>query len=179
MLSAMLLILGIVFAYFIRYRQTTETHDTPVAPIGDDANIRMGRVHQTATKDGQTVWSLNAASAKYIETQQKALFSDIWVTFFLKNGEKVYLTADEGVLKTDSNDIEIFGNVVVKNATYQLATEKLSYQDKKRFIFSKTPVKISGRHVDLMADSMSIDLHANKACFKGNVEGSLNEKAAL
>ena len=179
MLSVMLLIVGIVLAVFTGYRQTTETYDTPVSPIGEDSNARIAKVHQTATKDGETVWNLNAASVKYIETQKKAFFRDISVTFFLKDGNKIYLTADEGVLNTDSNDIEINGNVVVKNATYQLATENISYQDKKRFIFSKTPVKITGHHLDLTAESMSIDLHANRAWFKGNVEGSFNENATL
>ena len=179
LLLVILIILGIVFAIFIGYRQTSEPHDAPGFSVEGDANMSIDRVHQTATKDGETIWRLDAASVKYIDAQKKALFRDISVTFFLKDGNNIFLTADKGVLKTDSNDIEVNGHVVVKNEGYQLMTEKLHYQNKKRFIFSKTPVTITGDYFELTADSMSVDLNANKAWFKGHVKGNFNEKAKL
>jgi LPS export ABC transporter protein LptC len=178
LISAILFIFGIIFAVFI-YRQTPDLPSTEGLSSEEGTNIAIGRVRQTATKDGHTEWSLDAATVKYMESEKKALFKDISVTFFLKDGGKVFLTADAGTLKTESKDIEVTGDVVVKNEDYLMESESLRYQHEKRLLFAKVPVKITGKDFDLVADSLSVDLNNEKAWFKGNVKGNVNEKAAF
>jgi len=179
LLSGIFISFGIIFAVFIRYRQYADKRNSSVSPVPGDANISIGKVHQTATKDGATEWSLNAGSVKYFDSQKKAVLKDLSITFFLKDGSHIYMTADKGVLKTDSNDIEVTGNVVVKNINYRLRTENLHYNHKKRTISSPVPVEISGTFIRLAADSMFIDLNRNQAVFKGNIKGNIHEKAIL
>ena len=83
----------------------------------------------------------------------------MFLTFYLKDKSQVYLTANKGILKTDSNDMEILGNVVVKNSTYRLKTENLLYRHNQRIIFSTVPVKVSGAAFNLVADSMFLNLN--------------------
>ena len=161
---------------FIYYRHQTDIDDSYASPIPEDANIAIEKVHQTATRNGATEWDMDAASVTYFDSRKKALFKDISVTFYLKDGSHIDLTADKGVLHTESQDIEVTGNIVVKNTEYQLQTEILHYNNKKRMIYSKTPVKISGESFKMAADSMSIDIKKNQAIFKGNIKGSVNEK---
>ena len=179
LLSAIIISFGIIVAIFMDYRQQTEMDDSFASPIPEDANIAIGKVHQTATKDGATEWSLDAGSVTYFDTRKKALFDDISVTFYLKDGSQIYMTADKGVLQTESQDIEVTGNIVVKNIEYRLQTEILQYNHKQRMIHTKTPVRISGESFKMTADSMSIDLNRNQARFKGNIKGSIHEKANL
>jgi LPS export ABC transporter protein LptC len=179
LLSGVLISFGIILAVFIKHRQQTDESVPTISTVQGDANVAIGKVHQTATKDGATEWSLDAVSVTYFDAQKKALFKDLFVTFFLKDGTHVYMTADEGILKTDSNDIEVTGNVVVKNIDYKLRTEILHYNHKERIIFSKVPVKIIGAAFMLDADSMSIDLNRHKAIFKGNIKGNIHDKVML
>jgi len=89
------------------------------------------------------------------------------------------LTGDEGLLKTNSKDIEVRGNVLVKNKDYHLKTEKLNYRHKERVIICNVPVKLTGNAFDLTADTMSIDLNNKKGVLKGRVKGTIHEKISL
>ena len=111
--------------------------------------------------------------------KNQAVFQDLFLTFYLKDKSQVYLTANKGILNTDSNDMEILGNVVVKSATYRLKTENLFYRHNGRIIFSKVPVTVTGAAFDLAADSMSLNLNTNKTLFQGKVQGTLRELIKL
>ena len=177
LLSATIVSFSVIIAVFMNYRQQTNIDDSYASPIPEDANIAIGKVHQTATRDGATEWRMDAASVTYFDAEKKALFENIAVTFYTKNGDPIHMTADSGVLQTESQDIEVTGNIVVRNTAYRLKTDKLHYNNEKRMIHSKTPVKISGDLFNMMADRMSIDIERNQAIFIGNVKGNLNEKA--
>ena len=179
LVAIILLSLGVISAVFIGYRLVLNKGGKFISSLHSKANISISKVYQTATRDGIKEWSLEAKSAYYIDATKQANLQDVVVTFFLKDGGKVYLTADQGILKTDSNDIEVTGNVVVQNETYRLRTKKLNYEHTKRIIFSKVPVEIVGDSLNLAADSMSFDLNTNRVLFEGRIEGSFSETITL
>ncbi|HUV51385.1 MAG TPA: LPS export ABC transporter periplasmic protein LptC [Anaerolineae bacterium] len=174
-----LLSLCVISAVFIGYRLILNKEGKFISSLNTEANISISKVYQTATRDGIKEWSLEAKSASYIDATKQANLQDVIVTFFLKDEEKVCLTADQGILKTDSNDIEVTGNVVVQNETYRLKTKKLNYEHTKRIIFSKVPVEIVSDSLNLAADSMSFDLNTNRILFEGGIEGSFSETIIL
>lgn len=145
----------------------------------NDANISINRIHQTATRDGVTEWRLEARSAKYMTERNQAVFDRLLVTFFLKDGKEVHLSADHGILQTDTNNIEVQGNVIVKNADYRLETEQLFYRHQDRIFFSEKPVNISGTSFHLAAESISFDLDTNQTRLDGNIKGIFREKVFL
>ena len=179
LVAIILLSLGVISAVFIGYRLVLNKGGKFISSLHSKANISISKVYQTATRDGIKEWSLEAKSAYYIDATKQANLQDVVVTFFLKDGGKVYLTADQGILKTDSNDIEVTGDVVVRNETYSLTTKKLNYEHTKRIIFSKVPVEIVGDSLNLAADSMSFDLNTNRVLFEGRIEGSFSETISL
>jgi LPS export ABC transporter protein LptC len=122
---------------------------------------------------------LEAGSARYLNAKKQGIFQELSVTFFLEDGKEVSLTADHGILSTDSNDMTVSGHVVVKNENYRLETEKLYYEHGQRMLSSETPVSISGAAFEFMADTVSFDLNTRKALFEGNVEGTFGEHATL
>lgn len=171
LISIIILIFGGVGIVFFQYRHVLEKNDIRVSIVESKANVSIGRAHQTATRDGRKEWSLDAASADYMDKKNQAIFKDLTLTFFLKDNTEVYLTANRGILKTDSNDMEIKGDVVVTNTSYKLRCENLHYAHKKRIIFSKVPVNIIGDSFKLVADSMSLNLNTNRTLFEGKVKG--------
>jgi len=175
LLSVIFVGLGVTLAVFISHRRMSGKEKNIVSDIRNNANISIGKAHQTATRNGIKEWNLDAASVNYMVKKNQAIFQDLSITFYLKNKTEVYLTANKGILKIDSNDMEVLGNVVVKNSTYRLKTENLFYRHNQRIIFSKVPVKVSGAAFNLVADSMSLNLNTNKTMFEGKVQGTLRE----
>lgn len=179
LLSALLLIAGITLALFIGYRRISKQAPGLISAVQNQAKISLGKVHQTATRNGVKEWTLDARSADVINAKQQAIFQDLSITFFLKNNTKVYLTSDQGILHTDSNDIEVFGNVVVQNNSYQLKTEILHYKHKERILFTEVPVDIISQTARITGDSMSHNLDANKTILKGNIKGNFGDNFIL
>ena len=178
-ISIILLVFGIILTVFFKYRNGIEISDRTGAVIPDKANISIGRAHQTATRNGIKEWSLDAASADYMTEKNQAVFKDLSLTFFLKDRTKVYVTADRGLLKTDSDDIEISNNVVVKYTQYKLRCDNLYYEHKKQIIFSNVPVNITGDSFQLVADAMSLNLNTNRTLFEGKVKGTFRGGISL
>jgi LPS export ABC transporter protein LptC len=169
LLLVILLAIGTVAAVFIGYRQVSNAPEMLLSSIKDGANLSLGKIKQTATRDGRKEWSLEAGSAHYIETEKKAVLKDLFITYFLEDNQKVYLDADQGILNTATNDIEFSGNVVVRNENYRLRTDRLSYEHNRRLIFTDDRVHIAGDGADIFADSLKYDLKANQIVLIGNV----------
>lgn len=174
LLIVILLAIGTVVTVFIGYRQVSNAPELLLSSIKDGANLSLGKIRQTATRDGKKEWSLEAGSASYIENENKAVLKDLFITYYLKDNKEVYLNADQGILNTETNDIEFSGNVVVRNEEYKLKTEKLDYQHERRFISSDVPVHILGDEADVTANSLTYDLNANKIVLTGNVVATIS-----
>ena len=179
LISIIFIAFGIVSAVFVGYRYISDKEDNLISNIRSKANISIGKAHQTATRNGITEWSLDAASVDYINDKNQAIFHDLSVKFFLKDKTNVYLKADRGILNTDSKNMKIFGNVVVENGSYRLKCDNLYYKHNGRMIYSDTSVSITGDLFNLVADSMSLDLNTNRSIFEGKVAGTLREKITL
>lgn len=174
MLIIILLAIGTVVAVFVGYRTVSNAPEMLLSSIKDGANLSLGKIRQTATRDGKKEWSLEAGSAHYIENEKKAVLKDLFITYFLEDDRKAYLNADQGILNTDTNDIEFSGNVEIRNEEYRLKTEQLNYEHKRRLIFTNNRVNISGDTAELSADSASYDLVADKIVLTGNVETAIS-----
>jgi len=178
LLIVILLAIGTVVTVFIGYRQVSNAPELLLSSIKDGANLSLGKIRQTATRDGKKEWSLEAGSASYIENEKKAVLKDLFITYFLKDNKEVYLNADQGILNTETNDIEFSGHVVIRNEEYRLKTEQLAYQHERRFISTDVPVHISGDGADVTANSLTYDLNANKIVLTGSVVAAISRNFA-
>ena len=179
LISLIFLTFGVILVVFLQYRHVLKKNDILFSFGQNKANISIGMAHQTATRNGIKEWSLDAASADYMDENSTVIFKDLSVTFYLKDETMVYITANQGTLKTDSNDMELYGDVVVTNKDYKLRCENVYYDQDKRIIFSKVPVNLTGNSFELVADSMSLDLNTDKALFEGKVKGTFSEQFTL
>lgn len=178
-LTVLLLLGGIILALFMGHRRLSSPDRSLISAVDNQANISLGKVHHTATRNGIKEWALDAQSALIINAKNQAIFQDLTLTFFPKNSAKVYLTSQQGILHTDSNDIEVSGNVVVHNDQYRLTTETLHYKHKERVLFSDVPVDIISQTARITGDSMSHDLDANQTTLKGNIKGIFSDHIIL
>ena len=169
LLAVILVTIGTIAAVFIGYKQVVTAPEQLLSSIKEGANLSLGKIRQTATRNGKKEWSLEAGSAHYIENDKKAVLKDLFITYFLKDNREVYLEAEEGILQTDTNDIEFSGNVVVRNEAYEMKTEHLNYEHGRRIIICDQSIRIRGQGAELTAESAKYDLNADKIVLKRNV----------
>ncbi len=174
-----LVVIGTVVAVFVGYRQVSSTPELLLSTIKTGADLSIGKIRQTSTRNGKKQWTLEARSADYMENEKKVILKQLAVTFFLKNQDKVYLVADRAVLNTDTNDIEFSGNVVVRNKDYRLKTENLIYENERRIITCNVPLRIIGNDARLAANSASYDLDAGKIVMNGNIDATISAKSTF
>ena len=179
MVALMVIVAGILVSVFVDYRKVLDKVDTSFLPENTGATLSLKRLRQTATRDGIMEWSLDAGSAQFVDGKKQAILKDLSVTFYPKDGQPVFVTADEGILKIDSNDIEASGNVVVKREGYRLDTDSIQYEHSRRMIHARRPVKITAEAFDLAADAMSFELDSKKTQFRGNVRGAIRDYISL
>ena len=177
-MTVILLAVGMIVSVFIGYRKVSNAPELLLSSIKEGANLSLGKIRQTATRDGKKEWSLEADSANYMEAENKVDLKNLSVIYFLKDNREVYLEADRGILQTETNDIEFSGNVVIRNEEYRLKTEHLNYEHVRRLISSDTPVHISGGDSELSAASITYDLKANKVVLTGNVAATISRDFA-
>ena len=156
LLATIFVTLGGVIGIYIGFKQDPKIAESVPQSVEPDATLSIGKIHQTATRNGNKEWSLEADSAHYIEKNNQMVLKDLKVVFFLKDNSEINLKADQGILKIDSNDIEVSGHVVLKNEEYNLVTEKLAYAHDQRVLYSNVPATIFSTSVQLVADSMTI-----------------------
>jgi LPS export ABC transporter protein LptC len=174
-----LIVAGILAGVFVDYRKVLDKVDVSFSPENTGVTLSMKSLRQTATRDGIKEWSLDAGSAQFIDGRKQAILKNLSVTFYPKEGEPVFVTADEGILKIDSNDIEASGNVVIKREGYRLDTESIQYDHGRRMIHARRPVKITAEAFSLAADAMSFELDTRKTEFRGNVQGEIRDHVSL
>ena len=179
LLATILIGLSGIIGIYIGFRQDSQIPQSIPDSVEPDATLSIGKIHQTATRKGKKEWSLEASSAHYIEKTNQMVLRDLKVIFFLKDNSQITLTANRGILKTDSNDIEVSDHVVLKNEEYKLLTESLNYAHDRRILYSSVPVTISGTSALLAADSISFDLNSKKLVLQGSVETTIDKNFAL
>lgn len=158
--------------YFGHQRLVSVVKSEAPASTAKEA-MHVQRIHQSSTKDGRTEWNLDAASAQYLLPEKKMLLTDLFVTFFTQEGQEVYLTARHGTVRTDSHDMEAHDDVVVYNDLYRMNAERMTYSQDSRVITCDTPVKITSRAGEILADSLAMNLNTNRLVMKGHVHGTL------
>ena len=179
LLAVILICVTFVVLVFIGYRRMTSAPQLILSSVTDQADLSLGKIHQTATRDGRTEWILDAASAQLIQAENKLMLANLSMTFFLKDHREIHLTAEKGTLNTESKDMQVSGNVVVQTDDYRLNTELLDYEHSRKLIHTDVPVHVSGKAGQLQADSMNLQLDTNVVAFKGNVEATYLEDLAL
>lgn len=172
----LILAIGVPVAIFLIYRRMADDPNIIVDVIKSEADMVFKNVEQTAIRNGINEWRLNANKAYLVETQKKMVLENPKVEFFMESGNNVFLTARKGILKIDSKDIQVSGDVIVTQDSYTLKTKQLMYKHDKRLLFTKNSVRITGSLFDLIAGSMKVDLTRNQGLFDNGVTGAFNEE---
>jgi len=179
LLTAVIIVtIGTVALRFLVERRGSE--DKPaVIPAPPGATMALTKVSQTAVKNGIKEWHLEAVAATLLEAEHKMILDQPEVEFFMQNGEVMTLTARAGVLDTETNDIEVSGDVVARHGGYTLSGEAFAYHHAQQLLVSQAPVEIHSQRLNLTAVKMTVDLKTQQTELAGKVKGILNDAISI
>jgi LPS export ABC transporter protein LptC len=162
-----------VVAVFVNYRYLSEK-DTLLSVLNTKATLSLDKVDHIQTKAGVKQWRLKAGSVNYFQNTNKAIFTDLNLVVYSKDNTPTTMTAKNGQLNTETNDITATGDVRVVNGDFSFETETLNYNNKERILSANVPVKFLKDKSQITADTVSLDLNTNITTLKGNVKGTFS-----
>jgi LPS export ABC transporter protein LptC len=168
-----LLIFGALTMVFVQLKRHQGQHSIEIPKSAGDALLTLAGFEKTAVRNGRKQWKLDAESAELMEGGGTVRLHIPKVDFFLEDGDRVALTATQGELDTDTNDITVQGAVHLSNDRYIMQTDSLVYHHDTKMLEARQPVSVTGQGMSLTADSMIYDITTNQARFSGHVKGNI------
>ena len=164
-----LMVAGVGFG-LASYHRLREEPRALLSVLPKETDVSLNHIHHVATRDGVKEWTLDAESAQYQRADNKTVFKDILATFFLNDGKTLHLNSRDGVLLTDTKDMEVWGDVVVRGGGYELNADKLRYEYKTQTISTETPIVIKGNGMEITGDSMAFNVQTEQVVVWGRVK---------
>lgn len=167
-----ILILGGVMLMFSHNKQQATPGQSGIVDKKRNATIGMEGGHHTDIRNGVKEWELDYEYADYWLEENRAYLSMLQATFFKDDGEQVFLSAESGTWMTDSNDLEVNGNVVLKNSQCEMQTDRLIFNEKKQIFVTESPVTLTIPAFSLHREynSMTYSLDTEIITLDGNEE---------
>ena len=139
-----------------------------------DAEMKLTDMEFTEMQEGKRFWTLRASEAKYFQDQQKTLLQAVRLTFYTEEGEEIHVQSREGVLHTETKDIELMGNVRAELPNEYVATmETANYNHTNGIVESDDPVHVSGPGLELDGNRWTYKMADHVAKVSGKVVVSL------
>jgi len=124
-----------------------------------DGNLTLNNFEYRDVKKGNARWTVWADTATYFEDRKETVLDQVKAVFFLKNGGQVELLGERGVLHTDTNNMEVSGNVGVSFGTgYKLTTDRLLYDRDKELIHTSEEFVLKGQGLTTKGQGMRLEI---------------------
>lgn len=138
-----------------------KVEDKPIAPT--KADMGLEGIHLTEVKGGKKQWEVKARSAQYFKDRSLAVLTGVEAIIFTKDGRTFSIKGDEAQLSTDTQDIELKGNVVATGSDgSRLTTDHLKYSREGGKISTDARVVMTTPQFRLEGKGLVIDLENEK-----------------
>ena len=173
--AIILVIIAMIGIVVIEYEKKGAPKEHMDSAVGK-AEMTIKNIHYTRTHRGVKEWEIKASSGQYFKKKDLALFKDLTVTVFFKDGKHLTLNGDEGKVATDTRDVEVWGNVSVSCPDqYQFHTKSLEYDSRKREVFTHDNIFFKGYGLEVRGVGITIDIDRGRFCVLDNVSTILKD----
>ena len=146
----------------------------PKLPADSDETIPtyvMRGFDMVSTENGEIKISIKAEGAQVFEKKKKAYAQKVIITQDEGKGKRSVLTGERAIIDTDTNFIEIYGDVRLNASNGSLLlTERLFWDEKKQKVFTEEAVTIIKGKSVLKGIGMESDSGLNEIEIKKRVE---------
>jgi LPS export ABC transporter protein LptC len=155
-----------------------ENRKSPPIPLlnimSDKVDLQVKNINYTDVGDSGLKWEIKADSAKYIKSENLAMFDRVRVKLLMSDGKTIVMTGDKGTLNTNTKDMEITGNVeVVSDRGDRLTTDILKYSGSERRIYSEVAVTMENARMQVRGMGMSLSLEDKNFALLSKVRANI------
>jgi LPS export ABC transporter protein LptC len=169
------IILVISVAAIVLVMESRKSSPIPLLNImSDKVDLQVKNINYTDVGDSGLKWEIKADSAKYIKSENLAMFDRLRVKLLMSDGKTIVMTGDKGTLNTNTKDMEITGNVeVVSDRGDRLTTDILKYSGSERRIYSEVAVTMENARMQVRGMGMSVSLDNNDLALLSRVRADI------
>ena len=153
---------GGVIAIFVGLKVDSARESLPAIAAevtSEDGNLTLNHFEYRDVKKGNARWSVWADTATYFDDRKETVLDQVKAIFYLKNGGQVELLGERGVLHTDTNNMEISGNVgVTFGKDYKVTTDRLLYDRDKELIYTSAQLVLKGPGLTTTGQGMRLEI---------------------
>ena len=169
------IILVISVAAIVLVMESRKSSPIPLLNImSDKVDLQVKNINYTDVGDSGLKWEIKADSAKYIKSENLAMFDRVRVKLLMSDGKTIVMTGDKGTLNTNTKDMEITGNVeVVSDRGDRLTTDILKYSGSERRIYSEVAVTMENARMQVRGMGMSFSLEDKDVALLSRVRANV------
>lgn len=174
LLALLILLLAGSLIFVVGRNFRKETPGEILETISRNVDLSLQKIDYTETRDGVRRWSLQADSAAHNLAEGAARLEDVTLTFYDSGGGDITLTADLGELNTESREVKVSGDVVIRSSKgYVLHTDHLHYQDAKRMVKTDASVRLVAPGFEVVGTGLQLNVETHAMALLSRVEARL------
>ena len=170
-LIAGLLVLIILSVVCVWLKEGIKTKEAALLKImSEKIDLQVKDVHYTEVGDPDSVWEINADTARYAKKDDLVFFDNIRVKLIMSDGRTFVMTGNSGRLRTDTRDIEIFGNVeVISDKGDRFTTDRLNYSSSDKRVYTDKHVTMKNPRIEISGIGMTLLMETEKVSLLSRV----------
>ncbi|MCW8859133.1 MAG: LPS export ABC transporter periplasmic protein LptC [Deltaproteobacteria bacterium] len=139
--------------------------------LPEEIDLALENLHYTQNEEGQRRWTLDADKAEYQRDSSQVKLESVNLLYYQTRAfGDVELTADQGQLDQDTQQIDVWGDVrITTEQGEELMTERLHYDDKLRRLSTAEPVHFKSRQLELTGTGLQVDIDQGRLLVKEHV----------
>ncbi len=155
--------------------------DAPSRKLSDEmakssaqAGVSMEKMEYVEMREGKKEWKLLAKSAHFLNDKNVADLEQVELTFYTKDNKEILLTADNGKFNSQTQDIQVWGNVNASTQEgYRFTAPAVHYDAKARRIASDHVVTLTGPSFEVTGKGMTADVDSGTLSLKASVTATV------
>lgn len=176
LLIFILVLLGAV-SFMVWRNFKIATPEQLVEMLPDNIDVALGNIDYTETRGDRRFWRLQADSVAHEAQRQQANLENVRMTFY-DQGEfgDILLTARSGKWFSETGNIELTGDVVVKNDQgLALYCQELSYDNKAELIASESSVRLVSEDMETKGLGLKVFLPEQRMVILSQVQTTISK----
>jgi LPS export ABC transporter protein LptC len=171
-LAIILITVALTFAVIRNFKRVAPEEILESLPGNVDLSLKQ--INYTETREGKRSWTLVADSAAHTVENGITRIENIHMTFYDEDMGDVILTAERGEMQSDSRQVAVRGDVVVRNPQgYSLYTESLLYREADRMISTEEPVRMVSEKMEVTGVGMLLDVQDHTLVLLSDIQARL------
>ncbi|MCX5836779.1 MAG: LPS export ABC transporter periplasmic protein LptC [Deltaproteobacteria bacterium] len=172
--SVVFLVLAAVVFLVLRAEYSSE--DNRIKILSDNVDLQVRDVLYTDVADTGLKWEIIADTAKYMKSENLAVFDNLKIKVIMQDGKTFVMTGKSGRMNTETKNIEISGNVtIVSDRGDRLTTDILKYSGSEKRFYTDSPVVMENARMQVRGTGMTLSLNDQGVSLLSKVKARIHK----